>query len=644
VDILSEFTPNQPTESGRNRKIVFVIFGLLTLVAPASILYFLLRNPSLENEQQVGKNETSSPTASPELSLQVLADSSSFNAPPKTQPNGLAWDGKHLWLSSYMIAPALYKIDANNGTVMSKCEPLAAQYRGYGGLAYDGKYLWEADGYGGGVYKIDPVSCQVIQKFSSPDKSPRDLAWDGENLWMVGQTSRSIYKIRTSDGAVIDQFKVSLGSCFIQESGLEYADGFLWLAEKDALFKINPADGKVVSTLPLNISRPRGLAWDGKNLLVGSFDEGTITRVDISGPPENSPRADLQLTLSAPASARVGTFIEVPMTIKNAGIATAMGTQGRCLGGYMIDVVLSTDTNVPDRWAVSSSNYREDVLRDRRSNTSDIIAGGLRAYSSKNSLPADMPSGNYYVCARVDPGNNIAESNENNNVACSAIRVTSSNPVVSPLPLPKASPLSFAVTLKNVSMPLVAERGKKLSLEWSISGGDSNSYITFKIVENTNSLNYQGAYFKAAAGKGDITIQLKPGNYSLKLVTPNVSSQSFPLVITGSLPIFSQSNSTVSFSAQEYIIADGKCFTDVVVTVYDDLDVEMADKKVELRSNRESADVILPQALVTDDLGEIYFKIFSNTIGVATLTAYVDGQPINETQLLEVLNPSEESC
>ena len=60
----------------------------------------------------------------------------SIPAPPGTQPNGLAWDGNHLWMSSYMSNAGIYKLDPTNGSVLGKYTPSVAQYRGYGGLTY----------------------------------------------------------------------------------------------------------------------------------------------------------------------------------------------------------------------------------------------------------------------------------------------------------------------------------------------------------------------------------------------------------------------------------------------------------------------------------------------------------------------------
>jgi hypothetical protein len=40
-----------------------------------------------------------------------------------------------------------------------------------------------------------------------------------------------------------------------------------------------------------------------------------------------------------------------------------------------------------------------------------------------NTIPADTPSGSYYLCAVIDAGNKVKEANEGNNCSCCPIKV-----------------------------------------------------------------------------------------------------------------------------------------------------------------------------------------------------------------------------
>ncbi len=139
-------------------------------------------------------------------------------------------------------------------------------------------------------------------------------------------------------------------------------------------------------------------------------------------------RPDLRVRISAPSTATAGSNIgpQIHVTAYNSGSGTAAGTASAGSNGYMIDVMLSSNTSTPAGWATYSANYHEDVLLQggRISNTQNLAGGASRSYPTGGGIPADTPTGNYYVCAKIDAGNKIAESNEGNNVACSRIHIT----------------------------------------------------------------------------------------------------------------------------------------------------------------------------------------------------------------------------
>lgn len=144
-------------------------------------------------------------------------------------------------------------------------------------------------------------------------------------------------------------------------------------------------------------------------------------------------RPDLIVQLQAPHIAFAGQDISPLLRLfaRNIGAAPAPGTNGviNPAAGYMIDLVLSRDGNVPAGFAVFSPNFVEDVLLrgGRRSNTADLASGATRVYPGQGVIPADTPTGNYFLCARIDPGNRVAESNELNNTACVQIHINGRN-------------------------------------------------------------------------------------------------------------------------------------------------------------------------------------------------------------------------
>lgn len=151
----------------------------------------------------------------------------------------------------------------------------------------------------------------------------------------------------------------------------------------------------------------------------------SCTKIKISG----GKKPDLVTRLSAPPTAKSGADIgpSVKLVAYNIGTAAAAGTVGVMSppNGYMIDLVLSTDANMPSGFAVFSPNFVEDALLKggRTSNTIDLAPAANKAYAAGAGIPADTPTGNYYICARIDPGSKVAESNEANNVTCVRIKI-----------------------------------------------------------------------------------------------------------------------------------------------------------------------------------------------------------------------------
>jgi hypothetical protein len=160
------------------------------------------------------------------------------------------------------------------------------------------------------------------------------------------------------------------------------------------------------------------------------------------GPPTGVLNPDLVLRLSSPVTATAGEDIgrAISVTASNIGFAAAPGTEGTLnpANGYTIDVTLSTDETVPPGFATPSSNFTEDMLlqggsintttdlQSRASKTYGIIMMGRTRGELRGGvgrIPPDTITGLYYICARIDPGNKVAEVSETNNVSCTQIKI-----------------------------------------------------------------------------------------------------------------------------------------------------------------------------------------------------------------------------
>jgi hypothetical protein len=150
----------------------------------------------------------------------------------------------------------------------------------------------------------------------------------------------------------------------------------------------------------------------------------TFTCPEVAGGP------DLVVAVSGPTTLTPGVALGpgTSLDASNVGGGPAAGTVGSLdpPNGYMIDLVLSTDTTVPPGFATYSATWHEDVLLlgGRASNTTDLAAGAGAVYPHDSvSIPADTPAGDYYLCGQIDPADEIAETDETNNVSCVGVTV-----------------------------------------------------------------------------------------------------------------------------------------------------------------------------------------------------------------------------
>ncbi len=130
------------------------------------------------------------------------------------------------------------------------------------------------------------------------------------------------------------------------------------------------------------------------------------------------------------------------ITVGNLGQVIAPGSinpDGSVEAGdrYSIDVVLSADRAVPPGFAglplPAGVAFAEDGLLagGRVSRTPDVPAGGSLILpigapiftDVGGTIPLQAPLGTLYLCARIDPGNGVAESNQDNNVFCAQVTV-----------------------------------------------------------------------------------------------------------------------------------------------------------------------------------------------------------------------------
>jgi hypothetical protein len=91
----------------------------------------------------------------------------------------------------------------------------------------------------------------------------------------------------------------------------------------------------------------------------------------------------------------------------------------------MVDLTLGRDTAVAVGFKVYSPHWAEDVLLEggRTSRTSDLAPGAVLRLAVGAVIPTDVPAGRFFLCAYVDPGNVVPESDERNNSICAPLLI-----------------------------------------------------------------------------------------------------------------------------------------------------------------------------------------------------------------------------
>ena len=131
---------------------------------------------------------------------------------PENAPSGgdLAWDGNHLWLTDEQSAH-LFKIDTATGSVLDQFQlpSFGLEDPNGWGLAWDGEYLWHSEYIlPAMIYKIDPQDGQVVSSFAPPRNGILGICWADSLLYGIGInatfTGGTLIVFDPTSGAVLD--------------------------------------------------------------------------------------------------------------------------------------------------------------------------------------------------------------------------------------------------------------------------------------------------------------------------------------------------------------------------------------------------------------------------------------------------------
>ncbi|OGF53807.1 MAG: hypothetical protein A2Z21_01025 [Candidatus Fraserbacteria bacterium RBG_16_55_9] len=105
------------------------------------------------------------------------------------------------------------------------------------------------------------------------------LTWDGQVLWITDEVAGNLYRVNPQDGRVLSSLRAP-GS---YPQGLAWDGESLWVADasEGQLYQLDPQKGQVERSLAApGAGMPMGLAWDGEMLWVTDWIDLRIYQVE----------------------------------------------------------------------------------------------------------------------------------------------------------------------------------------------------------------------------------------------------------------------------------------------------------------------------------------------------------------------------
>lgn len=128
---------------------------------------------------------------------------------------------------------------------------------------------------------------------------------------------------------------------------------------------------------------------------------------------------------------------------------------------FNVELVLSSDTQIPVKPASYSENFNEDMLLKDGRKTVELLNPHkdiTLSFDGSIKIPDDTPPGRYYLGAVIDPENKIEELNEKNNAYVKFIVISYPVPKRFILTMPEThliyEPQSFGLKIEYQGVPL----------------------------------------------------------------------------------------------------------------------------------------------------------------------------------------------
>jgi hypothetical protein len=197
-----------------------------------------------------------------------------------SNPEGMAFDGRYVWVANDSNANSVTKINATNATIVGTY----SVGRAPDALAFDGTYIWVANSNSAQVEILNPQTGQVVNGYAT-GIFPTDMVYDGTNIWVANGFAASsglgsVTKIKAAYGVPAGTFTVP-GQ---QLRGLAYDGKSIWVCNSysNTVARLRASNVALMGTFPTG-SSPRAAAFDGSKIWIANSGQNTFT---IIVPPE----------------------------------------------------------------------------------------------------------------------------------------------------------------------------------------------------------------------------------------------------------------------------------------------------------------------------------------------------------------------
>lgn len=247
-----------------------------TLSSQSALTFPTASSPDISTRPQSLSPLTTSPPSTPASNQSPIRILQTMEG-PGSSAEGIAWDGKTLWISE---PTTIFNLDESGKVLSAQPAPEVTP----GGMTWDGNHLWLYTTNYSFVYELDTngQTIQTLRSFKAPTlvtggSITHDLAWDGEHFWYANQFN--LYELSTT-GEVIQSLAFPRNI-----TGLDWDGNHLWLAFGDpgqkASFQIINSSGEVLGTFDAPIKNITGMTWGkGTSLwVIAHQDPGFFTRI-----------------------------------------------------------------------------------------------------------------------------------------------------------------------------------------------------------------------------------------------------------------------------------------------------------------------------------------------------------------------------